>query len=79
MTYEEIKAQQDAERLMHQWWALISERERQDVVKGIRGCLQYGCAVTVQRMPEAGKQAVQDAYTRHLKHVADLEAKYPSA
>ncbi len=79
MTYEEIKAKQDAERAMHQWWILISERERQDTVKGIRGCLEYGCTVTVQRMPEAGKQAVQDAYAKHCKHVAELEARYPSA
>jgi hypothetical protein len=79
LTYEQIKQKQDAERLMHQWWTLISEKERQDTVRGIRGCMQYGCAVTVQSMPDAGKQAVQDAYARHLKHVAELEAKYPSA
>lgn len=79
LTYEQIKAKQDAERAMHQWWTLISERERQDTVKGIRGCLEYGCTVTVQRMPDAGKLAVRDAYARHCKLVADLEAKHPSA
>jgi hypothetical protein len=78
LTYEQIRAQQDAERAMHQWWILISERERQDTVKGIRGCLEYGCTVTVQRMPDAGKMAVQDAYAQHLKRVADLEAAHPS-
>lgn len=78
MTYEEIKAKQEADRLMHQWWTLLSERERQKVVNGIRGCLEYGCTVMVQRMPDAGKQAIKDAYGRHLKHAAELEAKYPS-
>lgn len=77
LTYEQIRAQQDAERAMHQWWTLISERERQDTVKGIKGCLQYGCTVTVQRMPEAGKLAVMGAYAKHMKVVADLEAAHP--
>jgi hypothetical protein len=78
LTYEQIKAQQDAERIMHQWWTLISERERQDTVKGISGCLQYGCTVNVQRMPDAGKLAVRDAYAGHCKRVAELEAAHPS-
>jgi hypothetical protein len=76
LTYEQIKANEPAERLMYQWWVLISERERQDTVKGIRGCIEYGCTVMVQRMPQAGKLAVRDAYARHQKLMADLEAAH---
>lgn len=64
---------------MWQWWTVISERERREIVSGIRGCMEYGCTVSPHKLPEAAKLAVRDAYARHLKVVADLEAKYPSA
>jgi hypothetical protein len=79
LTYEQIKAKQDADRLMHQWWTLLSEKERGDIVKGIKGCHDYGATIMVQRMPEAGQNAVREAYAEHMVRVAELEAKYPSA
>lgn len=65
------------ERKMWQWWTLISEAERRDVVAGIHSCTEYGSVVSENRMPDAGKLAVRDAYARHLKLVADLEAAHP--
>lgn len=79
LTYEQIKAKQDAECLMHQWWTLIGEQERQAVVKGIPRCLEYGCAVTVNRMPPDGQRAVRDAYAKHLVRVAELESAHPAS
>ena len=73
LTYEQIREKESQERAMHQWWTLISERERQDIVKGIPRCLEFGCTVTVQRLPEGGKTAVKEAYARHCKHVEMVE------
>ena len=78
LTYEQVKAKQDAERLMYQWWTLLSEQERQDAVKGIVGCLQFGLTRNVTQMPETGKLAVELAYARHLEHVAELERLHPA-
>lgn len=66
------------ERQMHQWFCMISERERLDIVAGIPGCSEYGATKMLQRMPDAAKLAVRDAYARHLKLCADLEAAHPA-
>jgi len=65
------------ERAMHQWFCMISEADRADIVAGIPGCREFGAIKMLQRMPEAAKQAARDAYARHLKLCADLEAAYP--
>ena len=79
MTYEQIKAKQDADRLMHQWWTLIGEPERAIIVMGIRGCFEYGLAMTINQMPEVGQLAVREAYARHLIRVAELEGQHPAS
>lgn len=77
LTYEQMRAKQNAERAMAQWWVLLSEQGRQTIVKGIPRCLEYGCTVTMQRLPDAGKLAVQTAYAKHRKAVDELEATFP--
>jgi hypothetical protein len=79
LTYEQIRAREDADRAMYQWWTMLSERERQETVKGIKGCLQFGLTFYVQRMPETGQTAVRQAYARHLEWVAKLEAEHPES
>ena len=64
------------ERQMHQWFILISEQERRKIVAGIPGCMTFGSVAMLQRLPEAAKLAARDAYARHLKLVADLEAAH---
>lgn len=54
------------------YWSVVSEKERQDMVTGIRGCIEYGSTVTFQRLPDAAKFKVQSAYARHQKLVSDL-------
>jgi hypothetical protein len=67
------------ERAMHQWFILISEQERREIVAGIPGCMTFGAVSMLQRLPDAAKLAARDAYASHLKLVADLEAAHPAA
>jgi hypothetical protein len=77
-TYEQMKAMQDAERAIHQWWIMISEKERRDMVAGIPGCYTYGAVNMLQRLPAPAQDKVREAYARHLIHVAELEAAHPA-
>ena len=63
---------------MWQWWALISEAERREIVQGIAGCTEYGCVRSTNALPGAGRHAVRMAYARHQKLMADLEAAHPA-
>jgi hypothetical protein len=76
-TNEQIRAVTNAATQMHQWWTLISEKERQEIVKGIKGCHNYGATIMLQAMPQEGKDAVRIAYANHLQHVLELEAAHP--
>jgi len=77
LTYEQIREKESQERAMYQWWTLLSEQERQRILKGIPGCLKFG--LTQTNLPEAGKQAIVDAYAKHRLWVEELEAAHPSA
>jgi len=44
------------------YWSAISEAERQELVKDVRGSIEYGSSVTFQRLPDAAKFKVQAAY-----------------
>jgi hypothetical protein len=76
LTYEQMKEREAKGRAMYQWWTLLSEQERQKIVKGIPGCLKFG--LTQTNLPEAGKQALVNAYAEHLLWVESLEAAHPS-
>ena len=76
LTYEQIREKESQERAMYQWWTLLSEQERQRILKGIPGCLKFG--LTQTKLPEAGKQALIEAYAKHLLWVESLEAAHPS-
>ena len=49
------------------YWSAISEAERQELVKDVRGSIEYGSSVIFQRLPDAAKFKVQAAYARTMK------------
>lgn len=66
------------EREMWQWFTLLPESERREIVQGISGCLSYGAVSMPARLPDAAKDAVRGAWAKHLVRVAELEALYPA-
>jgi hypothetical protein len=67
------------ERQMHQWWILISEKERRDMISDTPGCYSYGAIKMLQQLPEDAKAKVRAAYTAHLERVAELERLHPAS
>lgn len=65
------------ERAMHQWFVLISEKERREMVAGIPGCYTFGAVGMLQRLPVAAQEKVRAAYVLHLEEVARLEEAHP--
>jgi hypothetical protein len=65
-------------REMHQWFVLISEKERRDIVAGEPGCFTYGAVSMLQRLPKPAQEKVCAAYAAHLEHVAELERLHPA-
>lgn len=46
------------ERAMHQWFCMISERERLAIVAGIPGCHEFGATKMLQRKPRSWQQGM---------------------
>jgi len=64
-------------RAMHQWWILISEDQRREIVEGISGCWTYGAVAMAQRLPEEAQAKVRAAYAENVTRAAELEAQHP--
>ena len=62
------------EQEIYQWWALISEAERREIVASVPGCIEYGSVRSTNALPEEGRRRVRVAYARHQKLMADLES-----
>lgn len=66
------------EREMHQWFVLISEKERREMIADVPGCFTFGAVSMLQRLPKAAQDKVRAAYAIHLEHVAELERLHPA-
>jgi hypothetical protein len=60
---------------MAQWWSMLPEDRRQEIVARIPAAKEYGITRTVQSMPTVGLERIVSAYSTHLAWVASLEAK----
>lgn len=65
------------EQAIAQYYSVISEKDRADLVGGFSGSREYGSTVSYSRLSDQAKLAVRGAYARHLKVVSDMEAVKP--
>lgn len=59
---------------MAQWWSMLPESKRAEVVAGIPAAKEYGLTRTLQSMPANAVECVVAAYSDHLAWVASLES-----
>lgn len=75
MTYTEIKAMQDKEREIAQWYTLISEQLRQSIFSALstsqrRQAIEYGLTLSWNRLPQYARALVVDEY-----HASNAEVR----
>jgi len=61
------------EQKVQQWYVMIDESERREILRDVKFAIEYNLTVTFNRLSERGKQLVREAHERAVERLKKLE------